>query len=182
MTDLGRHAMANNENSASTRLGTAGTEVSANHAAGLLDSWKDIAAFFNRSVRTVQRWERSEGMPVHRHSHRVGGSVFAYGHELDQWHRDRSLGRSHRAGTTVELATIVAPLLAEEAVLRALLEAVLKRLGVEPSDSTTATKHGKTFHLGSRPDPRSVMDDARSPDRSSDGNGLHAPPLLSDMQ
>jgi len=182
MTDPGRHATANNENSAATRLETAGAEASPHHAAGRLDSWKDIASFFNRSVRTVQRWEESEAMPVPRHSHRVGDSVFAYGEELNQWHRNRSLCRSHRAGATVKFAAVVANLQAEETVLRTLLEVVLKRLGVEPADSTTASKHGKTFQLGSRPDQRSVMDDARSSDRSSDGNGLHAPPLLSDMQ
>src|SRR5262249_14459681 len=32
-----------------------------------LDSWKEIAAYFNRDKRTVQRWERQEGMPVYRH-------------------------------------------------------------------------------------------------------------------
>ena len=32
-----------------------------------LDSWKEIAAYLNRDVTTVQRWEKREGMPVHRH-------------------------------------------------------------------------------------------------------------------
>ena len=34
-----------------------------------LDSWKDIAAYLHRDVSTVQRWEKREGMPVHRHVH-----------------------------------------------------------------------------------------------------------------
>ena len=34
-----------------------------------LDSWKEIAAYLNRSVRTVTRWEREESLPVHRHLH-----------------------------------------------------------------------------------------------------------------
>ena len=34
-----------------------------------LDSWKDIAAHLKRDVSTVQRWEKREGMPVHRHFH-----------------------------------------------------------------------------------------------------------------
>ena len=34
-----------------------------------LDSWKEIAAYLDRDVTTVQRWERREGMPVHRHLH-----------------------------------------------------------------------------------------------------------------
>ena len=34
-----------------------------------LDSWKEIAAYLKRDVTTVQRWEKREGMPVHRHLH-----------------------------------------------------------------------------------------------------------------
>ena len=40
-----------------------------------LDSWKEIAAYLNRDVTTVQRWEKREGMPVHRHVHDKRGSV-----------------------------------------------------------------------------------------------------------
>ena len=52
-----------------------------------LDSWKEIAAFMNRDVRTVQRWEKSEGLPVHRHLHEKAGSVYAYRAELQVWWR-----------------------------------------------------------------------------------------------
>ena len=31
-----------------------------------LDSWKEVASFFRREVRTVQLWEKSEGLPVRR--------------------------------------------------------------------------------------------------------------------
>ena len=31
-----------------------------------LDSWKEIAAYLNRDVTTVQRWEKREAMPIHR--------------------------------------------------------------------------------------------------------------------
>ena len=34
-----------------------------------LDSWKQIATYLHRDVTTVQRWEKREGMPVHRHLH-----------------------------------------------------------------------------------------------------------------
>jgi Tol biopolymer transport system component len=50
-----------------------------------LDSWKEIASYLRRSVRTVTRWEREEGLPVHRHVHSKAGSVFAYKTELDAW-------------------------------------------------------------------------------------------------
>ena len=43
-----------------------------------LDSWKEIAAYMKRDVTTVQRWEKREGMPVHRHVHDKMGSVYAF--------------------------------------------------------------------------------------------------------
>ncbi len=56
-----------------------------------LDSWKKIAVYLRRDVSTVQRWERREGMPVHRHLHDKQGSVFAYRSELDGWWASRRL-------------------------------------------------------------------------------------------
>lgn len=50
-----------------------------------LDSWKEIAAYLQRGVRTVRRWEREEGLPVHRQVHRVLGSVYAFKSEVDAW-------------------------------------------------------------------------------------------------
>jgi TolB-like protein/tetratricopeptide (TPR) repeat protein len=50
-----------------------------------LDSWKEIAAYLNRGVRTVKRWETEEGLPVHRHIHRRLGSVYAIKSEVDAW-------------------------------------------------------------------------------------------------
>ncbi|MDR3698575.1 MAG: tetratricopeptide repeat protein [Candidatus Sulfopaludibacter sp.] len=50
-----------------------------------LDSWKEIAAYLKRGARTVQRWEREEGLPVHRLRHDTLGSVYAYRSELDAW-------------------------------------------------------------------------------------------------
>jgi len=55
-----------------------------------LDSWKEVAAYLNRDVRTVQRWERFEGLPVHRHHHSENSSVYAFCAEIDGWRRDRS--------------------------------------------------------------------------------------------
>jgi hypothetical protein len=55
-----------------------------------LDSWKEIAAYMKRDVTTVQRWEKREGMPVHRHVHDKMGSVYAFRTDLDAWARRRS--------------------------------------------------------------------------------------------
>jgi len=54
-----------------------------------LDSWKEIAAYLKRDVTTVQRWEKRETMPVHRHIHDKLGSVYAFKSELDEWTHSR---------------------------------------------------------------------------------------------
>jgi TolB-like protein/tetratricopeptide (TPR) repeat protein len=50
-----------------------------------LDSWKEIASYLKRGITTVQRWERTEGLPVHRHVHSSQSSVYAYPDQLDAW-------------------------------------------------------------------------------------------------
>jgi len=47
-------------------------------------SWKEIAQYMGRGVRTVQRWE-AFGLPVHRPAGRERSAVFAIEHELDTW-------------------------------------------------------------------------------------------------
>ena len=59
-------------------------------ADGRLESWKEIAAHLGRDVRTVQRWEKAEGLPVHRHLHDKLGSVYAFQGELDAWREGRA--------------------------------------------------------------------------------------------
>jgi TolB-like protein/Tfp pilus assembly protein PilF len=54
-------------------------------AAGRLDSWKEVATYLRRDVRTVQLWEKTEGLPIHRHVHKKLGSVFAFRSEIDRW-------------------------------------------------------------------------------------------------
>ena len=69
-----------------------------------LDSWKEIAAYLRRDVTTVQRWEKREGMPVHRHVHQKMGSVYAFKTELDAWARSR--GSAVVAEPAVEPAAV----------------------------------------------------------------------------
>src|SRR6516225_4427838 len=54
-----------------------------------LDAWKEIADYLDREVRTVQRWEKTEHLPVHRHEHQKKSSVYAYTSELDEWVKKR---------------------------------------------------------------------------------------------
>jgi TolB-like protein/Flp pilus assembly protein TadD len=54
------------------------------------DSWKEIATYLKRDVSTVQRWEKRERLPVHRHVHDKRGSVYALRSELDSWLASRA--------------------------------------------------------------------------------------------
>lgn len=62
-----------------------------------LTSWKEIAAHLGVSVRTVQRWESKEGLPVRRHRHDKLSSAYAYADELDRWWDARPAGRAPNA-------------------------------------------------------------------------------------
>src|SRR5438309_4898046 len=83
-----------------------------------LDSWKEIASFLRRDVRTVQRWEKKEALPVHRHQHEKLGSVYAYRKELNEWFTTRlhSGGASEppRHSDKIKLAVLPFGVLGEE--------------------------------------------------------------------
>lgn len=53
--------------------------------ARVLNSWKEIAAYLGRGVRTVQRWEQELNLPVHRPRGAERSAVLAFPRELDQW-------------------------------------------------------------------------------------------------
>jgi TolB-like protein/Flp pilus assembly protein TadD len=74
-----------------------------------LESWKEIAGFLNRDVTTVQRWEKREGMPVHRHLHNSRGSVYALSSELDVWFE----GRRQRLNRESEVVAPEVPAITE---------------------------------------------------------------------
>jgi hypothetical protein len=50
-----------------------------------LDSWKEIAAHLQKDERTAQRWEKENGLPVHRVPGKGRHAVFAYRAEIDAW-------------------------------------------------------------------------------------------------
>ncbi len=72
-----------------------------------LDSWKEIAAYVNRNVRTVQRWEKTEGLPVHRHRHERASSVSACREEIDRWQKQRLHVSDEIAVKQRELETLI---------------------------------------------------------------------------
>jgi len=83
------------------------------HSAGeRLDSWKGIASYLKRNVRTVRRWEKAQGLPVRRHPYLKRGLVYAYKVDLDAWWNDghgsgtRPQPRTHATAPRIMLAVL----------------------------------------------------------------------------
>jgi len=70
-------------------------------ASAQLNGWKEIAAFFGKGVRTVQRWEREMGLPVRRFPGPRGEIVFAFPNELRAWRQ--KLEQENRNGEDPKL-------------------------------------------------------------------------------
>jgi hypothetical protein len=51
----------------------------------ILNGWKEISGYIQRSVRTVQRWEAEMGLPVYRPATKESAVVVAFTNELDDW-------------------------------------------------------------------------------------------------
>jgi TolB-like protein len=84
-----------------------------------LDSWKEISGYLRRGVRTVQRWEKERGLPVHRLNAEAAQAVFAYRSELDEWWRSeasRGVSSKRRTATRIALAAALALLVLAGAV------------------------------------------------------------------
>ena len=73
----------------------------------LLNSWKQIAIFLGRGVRTVQRWEEELNLPVHRIGTGKRAPVFALEHELRFWLQVRRYGPTHNDPAGVRGSTVV---------------------------------------------------------------------------
>ena len=50
-----------------------------------LETWKEVAAFFGKTERTVKRWEGQRGLPVHRLPGESRSRVYADVSELEAW-------------------------------------------------------------------------------------------------
>ena len=84
-----------------------------------LFGWKAIAQHLNSSVRSVQRWQRSLGLPTHRVclQPRKHTPVFAFTDELDDW----VASRPRLSSELEQLRKQVAQLCKENAALRKLV-------------------------------------------------------------
>ena len=72
-----------------------GTNLAA--AVPVLTSWKEIARYMGKGVRTVQRWEQDFGLPVRRPLGSNKKAILARPHDLDVWIALRCSSRSELA-------------------------------------------------------------------------------------
>lgn len=92
-------------------------------------SWKEIASYLNKGIRTVQRWESKFDLPVQRPNKKEKGTVLISREELDRWLATRwSKGDRNEVG---QLRARVAELARQNAELR---RAVAKREAARLAD------------------------------------------------
>jgi Tol biopolymer transport system component len=136
-----------------------------------LESWKEIATYLNRGIRTVQRWEKQEGLPVHRHVHEKLGSVYALRPEIDAWWDGRKAGLAGGETETPDVAPIARTpwwrrpvvLVAATVGVAALLVGVTRPTGRSPAARTAGltpvfvtTLPGSELFPSASPDGASV--------------------------
>ena len=70
-----------------------------------LDTWKQIAEYLKKDVRTVKRWEAERGLPVHRLPGAKRSSVYAWPSEIDRWLDSGGTDRTRLDGNGNALAS-----------------------------------------------------------------------------
>ena len=74
----------------------------------ILNSWKEIASYLGRGVRTIQRYEEKLGLPVHRPAGRERSAVLAFADELEQWVRNTpSRNGTHSNSTNGDSSSVM---------------------------------------------------------------------------
>ena len=94
----------------------------------VLNSWKEIADYLDRGVRTVQRWEKDLAFSVRRPRGKSRSAVIALRSDIDSWLRSRALTKADFASIAqqsdledVEASPRVSELVQESRLLRARL-------------------------------------------------------------
>ena len=106
-----------------------------------LTSWKEIAQYLGKGVRTVQRWEKTLHLPVRRPNRHARGIVCAVPNEIDLWLQSRFTPNGENSKSELDkLRERIAELLAENQSLRRELElngrpSINERTGPSSSDA-----------------------------------------------
>lgn len=112
----------------------------------ILTSWKDIARYMGKGVRTVQRWEQDFGLPVRRPLGSNKKAVLARPADLDGWVAQRCSSRNEPLTDPerVVLQREIAELRRQLAVANERLQMHLRTQGAagESVDSTRSASSG----------------------------------------
>jgi hypothetical protein len=124
----------------------------------ILNSWKEIANYLGRGVRTVQRWEAQLGLPVHRPAGKEHSAVLAFSSELDDWLNSRPVRQAMQAdGMSVaqgdrgladlrKLVTRTEEILAKVEVLMSRNDAMQRELARAVESLSTIEKSRREIH------------------------------------
>ena len=145
-----------------------------------LESWKEIAAYLQKDQTTVRRWEKREGLPVHRHHHMRRASVYAYPSELDAWREGRKPSEDPEPEPEPERMALWGSPLSSFATATLLLLALIS-VGDAPPELFQVRGQGasssmttrKVWNLGNFVGPSSISADGRYMtyvDRGADWN------------
>ncbi len=104
----------------------------------VLNSWKEIATYLGRGVRTVQRWEHIQSLPVHHMGTGTHAAVFAYADELDLW--------LHEQRIASEQITCVTALRAESRKICKETRSLVTTLRNEVSEIKESVRHGREVY------------------------------------
>ena len=109
----------------------------------MLSSWKEIAHFFGKGVRTVQRWEKTLDLPIHRPPGAPSNVVLARTSDLEEWmhggQANRAAVESDEEATTAAAMTDALASLEREVTVLAAGEVHVVTSPVERINALTAT-------------------------------------------
>lgn len=135
----------------------------------ILNSWKEIAGYLGRGIRTAQRYERDFRLPVHRPAAKMRGSVIAFTDELDKWLEETPVGfdgePAHRqqhcappvwsSERWLQLGQATQQLLANDALLCSSLETLEAK--IKQQQKSLAPEHGTIRILVVEDDAKDVV-------------------------
>ncbi len=67
----------------------------------ILNGWKEIGGYVCRDIRTVERWEKSRGLPVRRVPGAGRATVYALISEVDEWLASTKLDESDDSSVAI---------------------------------------------------------------------------------
>lgn len=109
------------------------THAGSKSVSRMLSSWKEIAHFFGKGVRTVQRWEKTLALPIHRPPGAPSNVVLARTSDLEEWMHRGSVARAVTAEDgPVHVSTLLQVELAD---LEAEVSDLLSSVGMQAGDA-----------------------------------------------